>query len=99
MYGQSSSPDAQLPAGLCAGWFGGGMTVVIGCTKNLVRNGAICAPPSKNSLKELVCDDQGLKCPTEIPVAGGDCIINSGLVGVRSWRREVQCQDCSSFAS
>src|SRR5436853_5987727 len=32
-FGRSSSPDAQLPVGLCAGWFGGVMTVVIGCTK------------------------------------------------------------------
>ena len=37
-------------------------------------------------LKELVCNDQGFKCATKIPVAGSNCIINSGLVGVRTLR-------------
>jgi len=44
----------------------------------------------KVPLKELVCDDQGFKCATKIPVAGSNCIVNSRLVGARSWRREVQ---------
>ena len=36
-------PDAQLPAGLCADRFGGATTAVIGCTKNLARNGCLAS--------------------------------------------------------
>jgi hypothetical protein len=34
IYARSSSRDAQLPAGLCADWFGGATTAVTGYTKN-----------------------------------------------------------------
>ena len=34
IYARSSSRDAQLPAGLCAGGFGGAMMAVTGYTKN-----------------------------------------------------------------
>jgi hypothetical protein len=52
----------------------------------------------KISFKKLVCDDQGSERPTEIPIAGSNCIIDSGLVGVvRSWWGEVKSHDFPSI--
>jgi hypothetical protein len=40
-------PRRPLPVGLCAGNFGGVMMVVIGCTKNLARNGRRALKPDR----------------------------------------------------
>src|SRR6188472_3944084 len=58
IYGGSSCRDAALPAGWCADRFGGAMTAVAGCTKNLSHSAVGCVErkrnPSSGGLREAM---------------------------------------------
>jgi hypothetical protein len=51
IYPRSSSRGAQLPADLCADRFGGAMTAVIGCTKNLPSRGGIAIDLRRRAMR------------------------------------------------